>query len=283
MDTTATLHPFERAGLGKAPFRCVDVVQNWYSACQGHRQPGGSCDYCGTGIAYEFIISDATGNRFKVGSDCVAKTHADVSGFDQAKAKLEREKRAAVNKSRREARAKEWAAKREQWNAERTAQRIAERAGRYAQFQAANPELCDFLENNPERAANEFTVKMAGVLRDYGSLTAGQANAVKSIMNRTKDRTGSDYVGVVGQRIEGDFEIVTTRSWESTIGWPPRTVFWTLLRMNGKDMVTYKGHNLGQTGEKFRAKFTVKEHETYQGTKQTKVQRPKMLDEVVAA
>lgn len=283
METAQTIHPFERAGLGKAPFRCTAVVTNWYSACPGHRQPGGSCDYCGTGIAYEYIISDSTGKTFKVGSDCVAKTHAAVAGFDKVKAEFQREKRNAVNKARREARAAAWAANREQWKKEREAVRMAERAGRYTEFQANNPELCDFLENNPERAANEFTLKMADVLRDYGSLTPGQANAVKSMMSRAKDRTNSDFIGNVGDRITGAFEIIATRSWESTIGWPPRTVFWTLLRMDGKHIVSYKGQCLGQTGEKFRAKFTVKEHETYQGTKQTKLQRPKMLDEVVAA
>src|SRR5262245_32855473 len=66
-------HPFERAGLGKAPFRFVTHRENWYSACQGHRQPGGTCDYCLNGIANEFVIRSVDGREFVVGSDCVMK------------------------------------------------------------------------------------------------------------------------------------------------------------------------------------------------------------------
>lgn len=70
-----TVHKFERAGLGKAPFRCVGMVENKFQACPGAPiQPGGSCDYCGAGIMYEFCILSADGRRFKVGCDCVLKT-----------------------------------------------------------------------------------------------------------------------------------------------------------------------------------------------------------------
>lgn len=68
-------HVFEAAGLGKAPFRCVGVVEVTYQACPGAPiQPGGSCDYCGTGISIHCKIKSADGKEFKVGSDCVRKT-----------------------------------------------------------------------------------------------------------------------------------------------------------------------------------------------------------------
>lgn len=69
------VHVFERAGLGKAPFRFVAMEEKWYVACPGApKQPGGSCDYCGESIAYLFHIRSSDGKQFHVGCDCVAKT-----------------------------------------------------------------------------------------------------------------------------------------------------------------------------------------------------------------
>jgi hypothetical protein len=75
-DNTAEvgLHIFERAGLGKAPFRCVGFEQKHYEPAPGVRMVGGSCDYCGTGIVQMFYIQGADGRKFKVGCDCVEKT-----------------------------------------------------------------------------------------------------------------------------------------------------------------------------------------------------------------
>ena len=69
------VHEFERAGLGKAPFRCVGYFEKVYQASpDSPRQPGGSCDYCGTAITLHCQIRGADGATFVVGSDCVAKT-----------------------------------------------------------------------------------------------------------------------------------------------------------------------------------------------------------------
>jgi len=76
-DNTAEigLHVFEKAGLGKAPFRCVGYERITYQACPGAPiQPGGCCDYCGTGIIDAFTIRGSDGAKFKVGCDCVMRT-----------------------------------------------------------------------------------------------------------------------------------------------------------------------------------------------------------------
>jgi len=71
----SVVHIFERAGLGKAPFRLMATNVNKYQACPGAPiQPGGTCDYCGSSIMYEFFIRSQDGKTFKVGSDCVCKT-----------------------------------------------------------------------------------------------------------------------------------------------------------------------------------------------------------------
>lgn len=76
-----TMHVFEKAGLGKAPFRLVNVYTKRGPIQLGNglsvgapNQPMGSCDYCGTGIAECFEILSADGKRFVVGCDCVRKT-----------------------------------------------------------------------------------------------------------------------------------------------------------------------------------------------------------------
>lgn len=66
-------HVFESAGLGKAPFILTGIRENVYRAANGHCQPGGTCDYCSTGIRWEFHIQSADGHRSKVGCDCILK------------------------------------------------------------------------------------------------------------------------------------------------------------------------------------------------------------------
>lgn len=77
-------HPFEKAGLGLAPFRvigveerrgpityCVDGVEVTAGA---PGQAMGCCAYCYTGIAECWEIESSDGKRFVVGSSCVLKT-----------------------------------------------------------------------------------------------------------------------------------------------------------------------------------------------------------------
>jgi hypothetical protein len=69
------VHVFERAGLGTAPFRVIGYRELTHSDGPGCPvRPGGSCDYCGTGIMYACVIQGSDGRTFKVGCDCVAKT-----------------------------------------------------------------------------------------------------------------------------------------------------------------------------------------------------------------
>ncbi len=75
--TEATyIHPFERAGLGAAPFRCVGHEEIVFQIPGQPARAGGSCDYCGTGIRDAFRILSADGRTFKVGCDCVRKVEA---------------------------------------------------------------------------------------------------------------------------------------------------------------------------------------------------------------
>lgn len=90
---TSPIHPFERRGLGLAPFRCTGSYTSTYQACQGAPiQPGSTCDYCGTGIMTVFTIRASDRKEFKVGCDCVAQTYRECAGTD-----LERDARRVVD------------------------------------------------------------------------------------------------------------------------------------------------------------------------------------------
>lgn len=106
------VHPFEEAGFGRAPYRFDGVTRNWFVACPGDPgKPGGSCDFCGAGIAYEYWVKSADGRRFKVGCDCIAKlARKDNIAFagdtlardaDIARRRLDRERKAQRDHEKR--------------------------------------------------------------------------------------------------------------------------------------------------------------------------------------
>jgi hypothetical protein len=96
-------HVFEKAGLGRAPFKVVGCFElKWQAHPGAPVRAGGSCDYCGNAIMYAARIKSADGRTFKVGSDCVARTgdagllkaykqHPEVRALNRAKAALKDE------------------------------------------------------------------------------------------------------------------------------------------------------------------------------------------------
>lgn len=92
------VHPFELAGLGKAPYRFRGVEKKGFQACPGAPVKGGSsCDFCPMGIMFCFWFESADGKHFKVGCDCALRGFAAdprmVRVISAAQAKLERAKR----------------------------------------------------------------------------------------------------------------------------------------------------------------------------------------------
>jgi hypothetical protein len=68
------MHVFERAGLGKAPFRCIGIDEKFITHPDGTTQASGSCAYCSTGIRYVYIVIGRDRKPFGVGCDCVERT-----------------------------------------------------------------------------------------------------------------------------------------------------------------------------------------------------------------
>jgi hypothetical protein len=106
-ESIATIHPFEEAGLGLAPFRFESLTESVRNV-GGCIQPTGHCHYCYTGIRYCCNIRSADGKRFVVGTDCVRKLNRFdnrmVSDVKRAEAKLARQKREEARKAKWEAR-----------------------------------------------------------------------------------------------------------------------------------------------------------------------------------
>lgn len=85
--TTVThVHPWEKVGLGRAPFRWLGVSHEVGPKVISHEggvtfsvgapgQPMGSCAYCGQGIAEVHRIRSADGKEFTVGCDCVRRVN----------------------------------------------------------------------------------------------------------------------------------------------------------------------------------------------------------------
>ena len=68
------MHVFDRAGLGKPPYKFIGFVTKKYQACQGAPvQPGACCDYCGQGIMYVCQLESADKKHFEVGCDCIRR------------------------------------------------------------------------------------------------------------------------------------------------------------------------------------------------------------------
>lgn len=111
VESPSLVHPFERAGLGKAPFKFLGLAQQdrIYGEVILNRAeyertgialtttPGGTCAYCGTAIKVLCQILSADGKRFHVGCDCVEKTGDKriATAVKLATRKIDRAKRAS--------------------------------------------------------------------------------------------------------------------------------------------------------------------------------------------
>jgi len=167
-------HPFELAGLGRAPFRFVGLV-SLPSPALAEQNPSafanamrdlprgigvGTCAFCGQAIVNNAIVQDATGKRFVVGCDCIRKIstgklvsamQAAINAEKRAKARLARN---AAHEARRAAAAALLDAERTR-NGGRTDWEVAQGAARAKQvaaragFMASNAWLIDVLRRQP--------------------------------------------------------------------------------------------------------------------------------------
>lgn len=263
---TTLIHPFEKAGLGKAPFHCVGVRENWFEMPGFGRKPGGTCHYCGTGILYEYVINSSNGKQFVVGCDCVRKTGGNVNNFDSTRREHARKQRAAKAEGRR-------AARKAEWEAEKLARQTA-RAELAATWKTENIGIVNALEVYD--GTNKFLLSMKEQLTSWGMLTERQLISTVAAFEAAKRLAGCEFVGTIGQRMKNvNVRVVKCMTvGVSTFGYreTPRVLV-TLETDAGDQLTWWTTHHETVSTEFYPAAFTVKDHTEYQGTKQTVVQR----------
>lgn len=179
MKNNGPSHPFEIAGLGKAPFSYVGMVHQdirYGQAVVGMAggipittAPGGSCAYCGTYIVNMFNVMSADGRVFHVGSDCIYKVAETAQ--DAATTKIATKVKADL--------------------AAQKASRTAKKAVEARAFFAA-PETQAHLASKPHPTA--FYAGQGKTLKDYHDFCnahAGDAAIVKAANQVRKQMSGS--------------------------------------------------------------------------------------------
>tara|TARA_B100000519_G_scaffold142412_1_gene123451 strand:+ start:3228 stop:4076 length:849 start_codon:yes stop_codon:yes gene_type:complete len=100
------MHAFEKAQLGIAPFTATqyqELVHELKTPQGVIFRAGGQCDYCGTSIRHAYWIQGSCGEKFKVGSSCVAKVDSALaSEMKEMRLAIQREKRTAAYKAKQE-------------------------------------------------------------------------------------------------------------------------------------------------------------------------------------
>lgn len=275
---TNWIHPFEKHGLGKAPFRCVGYRKAQYQAFPGAPiRAGASCDFCGTAIMHTYEILSADGKRFKVGCDCVDRTKDT----------------ALVASLRAEERAYERELERQAWEADRP-RREAEAAKEKARLQAQ-------ADRNAVEAAmliEGARVALESNLSDYDrsviakihtALTSGTREAgvdmddewpILAAAYLAAVQPANRHVGSVGQRLR-DLECVyhggPTIGLGSDYG-PSVLAKFTVISgpMAGAILIWKTKYHPARRGQVVRLTASVKEHSEYKGTLQTIVTRGKV-------
>ncbi len=254
------VHPFERAGLGKAPFRCINVIEKAYTPFPGApSKAAGSCDYCGTGIRWAYVIkgSDESPN-FLVGCDCVAKTDRDL--YREVKVVRREYARRQVEQVRRTARQ------------ERKAQVRATRRETLAPHAELLRACWQLRKDRYFRHSIQWALKTGTVPGwKVDQLTKALEQRAAREVEKAR-RVTSQWVGKPGERLEGT---LTCKAVISGGGFQPWTLT-LLVDQNGNSLATF-GRCEVRKGESVRCKFTVKQHDERNGEKQTKILRIKKL------
>lgn len=278
--TEAPTHPYERAGLGVAPFRVIGAGERLFQSCPGAPvQAGGSCHYCGTGIRYAAVIQSADGRVFDVGMDCVRRVDGD--DYREARRMLRDER----TKGAREAAARS--------KAEQLAAQLREEQASEAAWRAREPELAAIVDHlltlepgsYPASAAGRAlrAVQTSGELASYPDDVTPAAWKLRCLH---AESVATGHVGTPGEKLTTDARYIGRVSFETSFGL--QTVHKLAApRPDGSlALITWKTATCptwkvdGSThpipvGSLVRLTATVKNHDLYRGCQQTTILRPK--------
>ena len=214
---TQTIHPFELAGLGLAPFHLVGFSEKVFCPCPGApSKAGGTCDYCGTGIRYCCHIRSADRKEFVVGCDCVRKLiRADnqlIGEVERAEANLRREKKDAARKDR--------------WEAQRAATEAALQAERDRNGGLTNAEMAQAARKAEQdrkaaemRAINGWLLYVLEGINSYGDFVDAMieklyANKLTDLSDRCREILCDIYSKSHGRRGSKAYEAAVERFYD---------------------------------------------------------------------
>lgn len=289
MSIDLNVHCFEKSGLGRAPFRCVGLAsipspslaeQNVtaYNNALRDLPQGigcGSCAYCGTAIMHNFIIESSDEHRFVVGCDCVAKT-GDLGLVKQVRTerlRVVREKREAGRRLARSEREALWA---------------AERAVRAESFKIEYADLIKRAEPFMGEGTFVQSVIERGLAGGFMSdrALAAVIKAVDEQAARDARRANSKHTGTVGKRQTFTATVVRVSSYARPryASYGDETVWIiSMTDTEGNTLVSKSASFHAPKGETLTFKATVKDHDEYQGERQTIVQRIARIETKIAA
>lgn len=271
--TDSKLHPFERAGLGKAPFRAIGMAERTFQVAPGEPvRPGGCCKYCYTGIRYAILVQSSDGKVFDVGSDCVEKI--DIVAYREAMA-WKREQAKIEWETRGKAAAEERARLEAAWKIEADE--------REAAWRLAHPDLAGMLDVLDREGG--FGGKVANDVR--ASVRFGEAPQMEDLAKVRQlhgELTATGYVGTSGKRetfkatylgrhtIDSQFGQITFHKFacaredgtHALLVWKTNSV----LRLDNDTSYTPPAR-----GSLLTFQATVKEHSEFRGIRQTMITR----------
>lgn len=251
------IHPFEKSGLGKAPFRfvfCYSIppaslaAQNpeAYNAALREMPRGvgvGSCRHCGMCLTHNFIIESADGKRSAVGCECVSKagqSALQIAVDDEMKKIRRAQERAKVM------------AAHEVWLGQVGA------------------------DGKTNRQREEEREAAAAARRKENEELLAAAEKAKADQE-ARDKAASQHLYAIGQRKE--FELIFSH--QAVMPGAYGNFYIQTFRTAEGAMVVYKGgtpiwgDRKPVSGDRFLVKATVKAHSEYQGIKQTVISRAK--------
>ena len=292
-DIQPAKHKFEKAGLGRSPFKFVTVL-SFPSAALAEQNPTaynnalrelsyakkslgldhlGSCEHCGMALMNNFIIRDADGLCHVVGCDCVKYT-GDAGVIRQVE-KAERDRKNSVRKvkaaAKKEAKAK---------NAKQA------RKDKRRAFFLANETILRLAYAN--RHKSQFVGKLLVDFLRWGSLSIRQVQAIEPSIKRVAEFAAqrqadlariekARHVGTVGERIEVELTLV---NWiTSRDPW----IDWRIAVFQDRDGNTLKTFGKVpdvasmEDGNFRRVRCTVKAHSEFRDEKQTMITRLKII------
>ncbi len=265
----SNVHPFEAAGLGKAPFKFIGHYESKFQACPGAPVKAGSCcDYCPASIMQVFMVRSADGKEFKVGSDCIMKVDDRelVAAVKVVEAVAAKAKRLAAASKRREAAKVAKSAK--------TLERATKATEDLETYTAEVAQLDTLAAEHPNSWAGDTSRDMAARVRQGFGLSEKQLALVAKMWADRAARQTMGHVGAVGKRT--DLALTMMHEHTYMLGDSPRYVV-TFKDASGNALVWFTATRVVHQPESgpiaVTVRATIKEHSERKGVPQTIIER----------